>query len=183
MLGALIQTYNWTSYACIHNYYKIANCNETEIRLVGGDSDREGRVEVCVGGRWGTVQINNPGELAQTVCESTAEYLEYYSTASCYGRSTLIITPDTFIFIDIVSQFGYSLSKPVYECSLNNNSELMCQEVSVSHDSDLAVVCGNSIDPLSNTNCRLVEEDLEQELAMNCFSYEQLIANNGKFSV
>ncbi len=84
-----------------------------------------------------------------------------------------------------VSQFGYSLSKPVYNCSLHNN-KLICQEVSVSHDSDLAVVCGNSTDPLSNTNCKLVEEDLtclEQELAMKFFSYEQFIANNCKFSV
>ncbi len=143
-----------------------------------GASDREGRVEVCVGGRRGTVQTNNPGELAQTVCESTTKSLEFYSTASCYGRSEYIKIPDTFLcyvmynYIDTVSQFGYSLSKPVYNCSLNNNSELMCQEVSVSHDSDLAVVCGNSTDPLSNTNCKLVEEDLtclEKELAMNFF--------------
>ena len=65
----------------------------------------------------------------------------------------------------------------------------MCQEVSASHDSDLAVVCGNSTDPLNNTNCGLfkfVEEDLtclEQELAVNCLAYEQSITNNGKLSV
>ncbi len=76
--------------------YKIANCTKAEIRLVGGASDREGRVEVCVDGRWGTVQTNNPGELTQTVCESTAESLEFYSTASCYGRSAYITITDTF---------------------------------------------------------------------------------------
>ncbi len=63
----------------------------------------------------------------------------------------------------------------------------MCQEVSVSHDSDLVVVCGNSTDPPSNTNCglfKLVEEDLtclEQELAVNCFAHEQSIKNSCKF--
>ncbi len=73
----------------MHLYYKIADCNETEIRLVGGASDRDGRVEVCVGGRWGTVQTNNPGELAKTVCESATESLEFYSTASCYGEALI----------------------------------------------------------------------------------------------
>ena len=30
-------------------------CNDTEIRLVGGNNDNEGRVEICLGGQWGTV--------------------------------------------------------------------------------------------------------------------------------
>ncbi len=36
--------------------YYTANCADEETRLVGGTTDREGRVEVCVGGRrWRTV--------------------------------------------------------------------------------------------------------------------------------
>lgn len=31
------------------------NCVHGDIRLVGGSSDREGRVEVCFNNRWGTV--------------------------------------------------------------------------------------------------------------------------------
>ena len=34
---------------------------------MGGSTSREGRVEVCVDGHWGTVCNNNP-QLARTVC-------------------------------------------------------------------------------------------------------------------
>ena len=32
-----------------------ANCSEGGVRLADGGSDQEGRVEVCLGGQWGTV--------------------------------------------------------------------------------------------------------------------------------
>jgi len=36
-----------------HNLASL--CNDTDIRLVGGSSVTEGRVEICDGGIWGTV--------------------------------------------------------------------------------------------------------------------------------
>ena len=38
-----------------HSMYCSALCHSGEIRLVGGRSTLEGRVEVCADGRWGTV--------------------------------------------------------------------------------------------------------------------------------
>ena len=31
------------------------NCEDGDIRVVNGKSEMEGRVEICSGGRWGTV--------------------------------------------------------------------------------------------------------------------------------
>ena len=53
------------------------DCVNGEIRLVGGFTYREGRVEGCVDGRWGTV-CNNIPELPGAVCSQ----LGYPSTMS-----------------------------------------------------------------------------------------------------
>ena len=43
----------------LHNYYchyiLSATCSDGDVRVVGGDSEWEGRLEVCFNQRWGTV--------------------------------------------------------------------------------------------------------------------------------
>lgn len=45
------------------------DCAEGELRLVGGDHEYEGRVEICLSGEWGTVCDDIwSGENAKVVC-------------------------------------------------------------------------------------------------------------------
>ena len=47
-----------------------AECSEGEVRLVGGINETEGRVEVCLGGNWGSVCDDGWGVTdARVVCQ------------------------------------------------------------------------------------------------------------------
>ena len=64
----------------------LAACFDGEIKLVGGTSDSEGRVEVCLNGQWGTVCHDFWGSVdAQVACRQlgfSATGMLYYITAT-----------------------------------------------------------------------------------------------------
>ncbi len=82
---ARVEWFNTIIYSADLKVLCIGNCLDGALRLVGGSTDREGRVEVCVGDRWGTVQSNLYLEAARTVCRSQSQILSFYSTSPCYG--------------------------------------------------------------------------------------------------
>ena len=73
-------------HTCVHNedagvLCATASCNNSDVRLVNGFSDYEGRVEVCLNGVWGTVcddfwSTND----AKVVCKQ----LNFLSASECF---------------------------------------------------------------------------------------------------
>ena len=52
------------------NYNHIEACSNGEIRLEGGSTNNEGRVEMCRNRCWGTIQAKNPSLVGEAVCQS-----------------------------------------------------------------------------------------------------------------
>lgn len=44
-----------------------ANCSDGDIKLVGGTTEYEGRVEICINSAWGTI-ARSSSNIAQTIC-------------------------------------------------------------------------------------------------------------------
>ena len=54
---------------CVLCAASCQDCTENDLQLVGGDSDRDGRVEICYEGSWGTVCDDSWGQSdASVVC-------------------------------------------------------------------------------------------------------------------
>ena len=70
-----------------NGYVSFTDCEEGDIRLVGGTNTMEGRVEVCYSGVWGTVCNNRWGRADAAVACRQLEY-----SSSGIQRNNIIFT-------------------------------------------------------------------------------------------
>ena len=133
-------------------------CSEYDVRLVDGDAENEGRVEVCVSGRWGTVCDDGWGNNdAKVICRQlglpsagkynthsfTGEFydttlfriLQPYAGSRAVRGGTFSPNPSLPIVMDAVTCNGEEAS--LGDCLYRGSEDLR----SCSHDEDAGVRC------------------------------------------
>uniref|UniRef100_A0A1X7ULL6 Deleted in malignant brain tumors 1 protein n=1 Tax=Amphimedon queenslandica TaxID=400682 RepID=A0A1X7ULL6_AMPQE len=120
-------TYNDAYVTCTASSFSSDNCTETSLRLVGGKTSNEGRVEICYEGVWGSICPNYwKDDNARVACKQ----LGYTTTGATVSRL-----------------FGHSV-RPVhysyFTCSGNENKLIDCRHYissSCSHSYHAAIIC------------------------------------------
>ena len=146
------------------------NCSTGNVKLVGGRTD--GRVEVCLGGQWGTVCDDSwTDNSARVVCKQLGlpsdctwrfglPLLEVYLTTG----DPHLLTIDAVTVASSSAKYG-SVQGPIalsrVKCAGNESSLLNCQLVSIAaasrhyctHSNDVGVNCPG-VQPYSTILCR-----------------------------
>uniref|UniRef100_A0A1X7TQF9 SRCR domain-containing protein n=2 Tax=Amphimedon queenslandica TaxID=400682 RepID=A0A1X7TQF9_AMPQE len=132
-----------------HGVSTYSNCTDGDIRLIGGRTEYEGRVEVCINNAWGTVYNSH-------------SYYDYYSEyfAQTVCNALGFTSPGAMYMHDYDTNFGEG-SGPILlytYCYSSRNSLLDCtlqpQYIpDVSHEYDAGVRCEI---PCKNGDIRLV---------------------------
>lgn len=150
----------WGYHACSRWSVVSINCspnNGTSLRLVGGETEYEGRLEIYRFGRWGTVcgdYVND--NLAAVVCRS----LDFpWNTSEAYGGA-VYGTGSGSILLDDVKCFG--TERRIEDCRHNEWGLTNC-----GHDNDVSINCL----PSNDTAVRLVGGDTEYEGRLEVYKF------------
>ena len=155
-INSMLTSYLLFSYA--HSFYPARGneCCDGSIRLSGSSVARQGRVEICVEGRWGTVCDTYWDSIdAAVVCRqlgypSIGEYTMLYFTFIIKCATLYISTfPGAIAYFN--AQFGYG-SGPIWldslSCTGRESSLLNCSHGGIGvkysfcgHDDDAGVQC------------------------------------------
>uniref|UniRef100_A0A8W8JKD5 SRCR domain-containing protein n=1 Tax=Magallana gigas TaxID=29159 RepID=A0A8W8JKD5_MAGGI len=148
----------WGTYYCNHREVVSINCspNDTLIRLVGGDTESEGRLEVYKFGKWGTVCCESvTDELAAVVCRSLGFP---WNTSEVYGHA--VYGPGSGpIWLDDVNCEGSEIS--IDDCQHREWGTHNCN-----HLEDVSINCSPN-----DTLIRLVGGDTESEGRLEVYKF------------
>ena len=134
-------------------------CTDWDVRLVNGFTSSEGRVEVCVNGRWGTV-CNNNQQLAEIACsllgflsEGRQKGFEDVHDISFAGATT----------VNSTFNLGF---QPIINCTVQDEGTFcsLITDASCDHSMDLVVVC-RTYEQLYN---ELLEQRSSTDLSLTC---------------
>ena len=127
-------------------------CDYGDVRLVGGSTQYEGRVEVCIDDQWGTVCDDNWDNIDATVVCKQLGYT-YSESKFCCLKVIVVIYP---CYLDALGDIAYSSayygsgSGPIFltdvSCTSSKTSLLQCNSDAIlpggcSHSEDAGVKC------------------------------------------
>ena len=118
-------------------------CTNGDIRLVGGSSPIEGRVEVCANNNWGTVCDNSwENTDAQVACRQAGFAFEgaLAFSGALYGSGNGSIILDVVSCLGNESRLVDCPSNPNMNCNHSQDASVLCQPCEYNYYSILAVV-------------------------------------------
>ena len=135
---------NFKNIICTHAHAYTVDCENGEVRLVGGSINREGRVEVCMGRHWRTVCNKSQDGIAGAVCSQLGFPRRGMKAVvkQIYSRwYTLLMLSSTGA--RAISKF-LSAGAPIQNCTVTYNGQMYCDltsDGSCDHTMDLWVTC------------------------------------------
>ncbi|XP_064397378.1 scavenger receptor cysteine-rich domain superfamily protein-like isoform X6 [Halichondria panicea] len=105
-----------------------ANCTDGTVRLVGGSTNREGRVDVCTQGHWASICYNEDLELAGTICKMLGFPMQgamaNSTTSSIDPKVDCTVTDDgtTLNCGDTIQSHVCGAGSLVIECQTHNSA-------------------------------------------------------------
>ena len=138
------------------------NCTEGDVRLTGyrSNSPREGTVEICVNGYWGTICSNGwDSRDARVIC-STLGFPSFGLITQKFHVCILLLHANTNVFAGAIpyrySYFGFGTGPIILDsvnCIGNENSITRCTHLGVgvtasycSHYYDVGVECPGNLE-------------------------------------
>ena len=162
---------------CTLIFAYILVCSESSVRLVGGATERQGRVEVCVNGQWGTICDGTFTNFdARVVCNQLG-----YSNSKCVNQITAVCTHCCDVcFTGVIciyrdAFYGYGegmvwsfknwprctgMEENIFDCRMHFND--MC-----SHSNDVGIWCDFSNTGLCNKWLEIFECRIQILLLIN----------------